>query len=93
MLPMLEELRGDNSPLSFDELSAISKNLVSLTCLKGFDFSTAQVDISSLIFTRLKKVRVESENYSELNFIVNVLENSIPQGQGFLESLCLRLFP
>jgi hypothetical protein len=34
MLPKLEEFRRDDSPMSFEELSAVSKNLVSLTCLR-----------------------------------------------------------
>jgi hypothetical protein len=63
-------------------------NLVSLTCLKGVD--TAQVDISSLIFTCLEKVTFVSENESDMQFITTVLENSIPQGRGFLKSLFLR---
>jgi hypothetical protein len=45
MLPKLEELRRDDSPMSFDELSTDSKNLVSLSSWKGFDFDPAQVDI------------------------------------------------
>jgi hypothetical protein len=89
MLPKLVELRRYDYPMSFDELSAVSKSMVSLTCMKGFDFSTAQVDISSLIFARLEKVMVESEKDSDLQFITTVLENSIPQGQRFLKSLVL----
>jgi hypothetical protein len=73
--------------MSFEELSLIPKSLRSLKCFKGFDFVTAQVDISSLIFPRLEKVRVDSENDSDLQFIVNVLENSIPQ----LKDLFLRI--
>jgi hypothetical protein len=91
MLPKLEELRrGVGYPMSFDELSAVSKYLVSLTCMKGFDIDTAQVDISSLRYPRLEKVKVESEKDSDLQFIANVLENSIPQGRVFLKSLVLR---
>jgi hypothetical protein len=77
--------------MSFDELSDVSKNLVSLTCLQGFEFNTARVDMSSLIFPRLEIVEIESQNISDLQFIATVLKNSIPQGQGFLKSLFLRL--
>jgi hypothetical protein len=63
--------------------------MVSLTCLKGLDFDTAQVDVSSLIFPRLKEVRFVSEIASESQFITTVLENSIPQGRVFLKSLIL----
>jgi hypothetical protein len=90
MLPKLEEFCRDDSPMSFDELSAVSKKLGSLICLKGFDFDTSQFDVSSLIFPSLKEVKVVSENESDLKFIVNVLENSIPQGRGFLKSLVVR---
>jgi hypothetical protein len=90
MLPKLVELGRDDSPMSFDELSAVSKNLVSLGCSKGFDFDTAQVDISSLIIPRLERVAVDSENNHDLQFITTVLENSIHRGRGFLKSLVLR---
>jgi hypothetical protein len=63
--------------------------MVSLTCSKGLDFDTAQVDISSLIFRHFERVRVDSENDADLQFIATVLENSIPQGRGFLKSLVL----
>jgi hypothetical protein len=89
MLPKLKEFRREDTPMSFGEFSVASKNLVSLTCINGFDFNSAHVDMSSLIFTRLKKVKVESENDYDLQFIVNVLENSIPKGRGFLKSLDL----
>jgi hypothetical protein len=90
MLPKLEELRRDDSPISCIELSSVSKNLVSLRCMKGFDFDPAQVDMFSLKFPRLKMVEIESQNGSDFQFIVNVLENSFPQGQGLLQSLFLR---
>jgi hypothetical protein len=93
MLPKLEELRRYSSPMCYDELSAVSKDLVSLTCMKGFDFITEQDDISSLIFQRLENVLSKSENDSELHFITTVLENSIPQGRGFLKSLQLSIPP
>jgi hypothetical protein len=89
MLPKLEVLRRDDSPLSFAELTTIPKSLRSLTCWKGFDSDTTQVDISSLRFPRLEKVKVESEKDSDLQFIATVLKNSIPQGRGFLKSLFL----
>jgi hypothetical protein len=76
--------------MSFEELSAVSKNLVSLACLKGFDFDAAQVDISPLIFPFLEKFMVESEKDSDMQFIANVLENSIPQGRVFLKRLVLK---
>jgi hypothetical protein len=79
MLPKLEELRRNDSPLSFVEVSVVSKSLRSLACLNGFAFETAQVDISSLIFPCLETVVVESENDSDLQFIATILENSIPQ--------------
>jgi hypothetical protein len=81
MLPKLKVLRRDDSPMSFDELSIVSKNLVKLLCSKGFDFldfDNTQIDMSLLVFPHLEKV-----------FIVNVLKNSIPQGRGFLKSLVL----
>jgi hypothetical protein len=90
MLPKLEVLRRDDSMMSFEELSAVSKNLVSLACLKGFDVDTAQVDISPFIFTRLKKVDFKSEKDSDFQFIATVLKNSIPQGRVFLKRLVLR---
>jgi hypothetical protein len=74
--------------MSFDELSAVSKNLISLTCMKGFDFDTPQADISSLIFPSLQEVRVVSEK-DDLHFIATVLENSIPRGLGCLKILFL----
>jgi hypothetical protein len=89
MLLRLKVLRRDDSPMSFDELSAVSKNLVTLECLKGFAVDTAQVDISSLIFKRLERVKVKSENDSDLQFIATALENSIPRGRRFLKSLQL----
>jgi hypothetical protein len=89
MLPKLEDLQRVDSPMSFDELSAVSKSLRSLTCLQGFDFGTAQVDISPFISSRLETVEFYTEKDSDLHFIVNVLENSIPHGQGFLKSLFL----
>jgi hypothetical protein len=91
MLPKLEELRRDDSPISCIELSSVSKNLVSLGCLKGFDFDYAQVDMSSMVFPRLERVRVESVKCSDLILITNVMENSIPQGRAFLKHLVLRL--
>jgi hypothetical protein len=95
MLPRLILLRRDHSPMSFAELSTISKSLVSLICLKGFDVAsdTAQVEISSLIFQRLENVVFKSENVSDLHFITTFLENSIPQGRGFLKSLHLCIPP
>jgi hypothetical protein len=89
MLPKLEVLRRDDSPMSFEELSAVSKSMVSLRCMKGFDFGTAQVDLSGLIFSRLETVEVWSEKDTDLQFTATVLENSIPQGRGFLKSLVL----
>jgi hypothetical protein len=90
MLPKLESLRRDDYPLSFDELSAVSKNLVSLRCMNGLDFDTAQVDITSLIFPYLEDVDFMSKNDSDLQFIATVLKNSIPQGRVFLKRLVLR---
>jgi hypothetical protein len=90
MLPKLEELRRDDSPMSFDELSTVSKNLVSLACLQGFDFDHVGIDISSLVFPCLENVKLSSDNASDMQFIANVLENSIPQGRVFLKSLVLR---
>jgi hypothetical protein len=89
MLPKLEVLRKDDSPMSYEELLAVSKELSSLTCLKGFDFDTAEVDFSGLIFSHLEKVIVVGKTDSDLRFIMTVLENSIPQGPGFLKSLFL----
>jgi hypothetical protein len=89
MLPKIKVLCRDVSPMSYDEISAVSKSIVSLTCMKGFDFGPAHVDISSLIFTRLKKVDFKSEKDSDFQFIATVLKNSIPQGRGFLKSLFL----
>jgi hypothetical protein len=80
LLPKLEVLRRDDSPMSFEELSSVSKNLVSLRCMKGFDVDTAQFDISSLIFKRLEKFEVKSEIDSDFQFIATILKNSIPQG-------------
>jgi hypothetical protein len=79
--------------MSFYEFFAVSKNFVSLTCIKGFDFDTAKVDFSSLIFPYLRDAMVVSENESDFQFIVNVLENSIPQDRGFLKSLVLSHSP
>jgi hypothetical protein len=91
MLTKIEEFDRDYYPMSFEEVSAVSKNLVSLRCMNGFDFDTAQVDISSLIFPCLERVVVKSEKNSDMQFITTVLENSIPHGRGFLKSLRLRL--
>jgi hypothetical protein len=77
MLPKLEKLRRDDSPMSFEELSAVSKSMVLLRCMKGFDFDPAHVDISSLRFPHLEKVTVVSKN------------SIIPQGRVFLKSLIL----
>jgi hypothetical protein len=89
MLPKLEYFGRDDSPMSFKELSAASKNLGSLTCLKGLDFDTSVADLSLLRFERLEKVDIECNNASEFQFIANVLENSIPQGRQYLKSLRL----
>jgi hypothetical protein len=88
MLPKLEELRRGDSSMPFDELSIVSKKLVSLTCVYEFDFDTADVDISFLIITHLENVKFVGKNASELQFITSVLDNSIPQGREYLKSLC-----
>jgi hypothetical protein len=90
MLPKINVLCRIGSPMSFDELSAISKSMVSLICMKGFDFDHSHVDIRPLIFPCLEKVKVLSENDSDLQFIATILKNSIPQWRGFLKSLVLR---
>jgi hypothetical protein len=92
MLPKLKKLcRADN--MSVNELSAVSKDLVSLKFLNGLDAVTAQVDMPLLVFPRLEKVEVETENDLDLLFIATVLENSIPQGRGFLKKLYLNYLP
>jgi hypothetical protein len=92
-LPKLEMLRRDTYPVSFDELSAVSKNLISLICHKGFDIDTSIVDQSALIFSRLEEVVVTSWNCSDFQFIATVLDNSIPpQGRTCLKKLVFRLF-
>jgi hypothetical protein len=88
-LPKLEKLQRGISPMSFDELSAVSKSLVWLECWKGFDFDTSIVDFSALIFPRMEEVLISSRNDSALQFIVNVLKTSIPQGRGCLKRLKL----
>jgi hypothetical protein len=72
MLPKLEILRRNDSPMFFEELSAVSKSLASLSCSKGFNFFTAQVDISSLIFSRMERVEVLSEKDKDFQFVVNI---------------------
>jgi hypothetical protein len=94
MLPTLEMLRRDEySPMSFEEISNVSKKLVRLICLKGFDFDTSIVDQSALIFSRLEEVVVTSWNGADIQFIATILENSItPQGRTCLKKLVLKLF-
>jgi hypothetical protein len=87
MLPKLTGLRGKAHPLSIGALTAVSINLVSLECDSGFDFDTAQIDVSLLRFASLKEITVKSKEGSDLQWIVKVLENSIPQGRGFLKKL------
>jgi hypothetical protein len=98
-LPELETLCRNDYPMSFAELSTVSKNLVSLTCLKGFAFDTAisilrfRVDLPLLILSRLEEVKFSSGNVSDLHFIIYALENSIPQCRGGLKKLILRHNP
>jgi hypothetical protein len=88
MLPKLKGLRRDVFPMSSDELSAVSKNLVSLECTKGFDFDEDQVNLAELRF-----IRLETKNDSDLSRMIRLLENtcnSIPQGRDFLKHLFLK---
>jgi hypothetical protein len=79
--------------MSFEELSAVSMNLVSLRCDFGLGFDTSIVDLSALIFPELETVEIESEKESDLQFFASVLENSIPQGRGCLKTLQLEYAP
>jgi hypothetical protein len=90
---MKEAKSRDASMMSFDELSAVSKDMNSISCDSGFNFNTSIVDTSALIFPHLEEVEVKSFNFFDLQFIATVLENSIPQGRGFLKNLLLRQTP
>jgi hypothetical protein len=74
--------------MSVDELSAVSNTLISLTCRDGFELPPNQADIPLLQFLRLENVDVRCKNVSDLQFILSLLENSIPSsGHGFLKKL------
>jgi hypothetical protein len=79
--------------MSFDELSAVSNNLVTLECGSGFDFDTSIFDPAVLVFPCLENVVVEAKKYSDLQLILTILDNSIPQGRGCLKKLQLRYSP
>jgi hypothetical protein len=59
MLPKLEVYRKYNYPVSFEELSADSKNLISLRCDSGFDTSIVEL-ISRVDVSLSEKVIVKT---------------------------------
>jgi hypothetical protein len=79
-------------PLSFDELSAVSPNLLSLSSGGGLNIDTFQIDLPLLSFPRLENVEIYSKNDSNLHFIIKILENSLSSSirrVGSLKSLRL----
>jgi hypothetical protein len=74
--------------MTVGELSAVSGKLISLTCGDGF-YLPAQADLSLLQFSRLELVYVRCQNDSDLQFIMNIIENS--SGCDFLKKLKLFL--
>jgi hypothetical protein len=73
-----------------DELSAVSDTLISLACMCGFDLHSNQVDLPRIQFPCLENIDVWCKSETDLKFIINILENSIPSsGHRFLKKLNL----
>jgi hypothetical protein len=85
-LPKLIVLERKGYPLSFDELSAVSPNLLSLSSGGGLNIDTFQIGLPLLSFPHLENVQIYSSNDSNLHFIIKILENS-SRRVGSLKSL------
>jgi hypothetical protein len=76
--------------MTFDELSAVSDKLISLTCKGGIELPPDQADLPFLQFPRLENVVIWCKNASDLQLIATILENSISSsGHNFLKKLYL----
>jgi hypothetical protein len=76
--------------MTFDELSAVSDKLISLTCKGGIELPPDQADLPFLQFPNLENVDVRCKNDSDLHFIASILVNSIPSsGRQSLKKLDL----
>jgi hypothetical protein len=76
-LPKLIVLERNGYPLSFDELSAVSSNLLSLSSGGGLNIDTFQIGLHLLSFPHLENVQIYSTNDSNLHLIIKILENSL----------------